>query len=576
MIMETFSKIDLQVMWNRLLAVVEEQGQALMRAAFSAMVRECGDISAGIFDCEGRMLAQAVTGTPGHVNSMANACPGMLAFFPVETMRPGDIYATNDPWLGTGHLNDLLLVAPVFHDGKIVALVSCTSHFYDIGGLGMTTDSSDVLEEGIRLPPMKFVSEGEINQLALGIIKANSRTPIANEGDIYALIACCNVGQDRLSGMMQEFRLPDLNAISEYILETSRRGIQSAIRDLPNGKYENACTLDGYDFEIDIRANMLIRDDRILVDFRGSSGMSRYGINVPLNYATAYTVYGIRCFVGPDIPNNAGSLEPIRITAPVGSILNASDPAPVSMRHMVGQILPDVVLGCLHQAIPGRIPAESVGCMWNLPLRSAASAAISGNATAFATDPTHNGGMGARPMKDGLSATAFPSGVWGSQIETTESQEPIRYLRRELRPDSGGAGKYRGGDGQIIEVENREAAPMQMAASFERMIYPAAGRDGGHDGRPGTITLRSGRTLVGKGVQEIPGDESLIFHMPGGGGYGDPLYRDPDSVLRDVRHDLITTEIAADKYGVVIDDNQAVDAKATQALRTKPGSDLKH
>ena len=561
------SKIELQVMWNRLLAVVEEQGQALMRAAFSPMVRECGDISVGIFDLKGHMLAQAVTGTPGHVNSMANACPVMISYFPVETMCPGDVFATNDPWIGTGHLNDLLLVSPVFYKETLVALVSCTTHLHDIGALGLTTDSRDVFEEGIRLPPLKLVDKGEVNQSIMHIIKGSSRTPIQNEGDIYALLACCDVGCDRISGMMEEFGLTDLEEIGEHILSTSRQGIKDAISQIPDGIYSNSVRLDGYDFEIEICARMHIEDETITVDFEGTSPTSQYGINVPLNYATAYSVFGVRGFVGPDVPNNAGSLEPIKIVAPEGCIVNAQDPAPVSMRHMVGQILPDVLLGCLHQALPGTIPAESASCMWDLPLRSTPSAIINGDATPFASDPTHNGGTGARPMKDGLSATAYPSGVWGSQIETTENREPLRYLRRELRPDSGGPGKYRGGDGQITEIENREGAPMLMSASFERMIYPARGRNGGHDGRTGTITLRSGRTMKGKGVQEIPGNETLIFHMPGGGGYGSPLERAPESVRRDVIHELISKEAATLDYGVIIDEDNRVDYDATHKKR---------
>ncbi|MFT5115070.1 MAG: N-methylhydantoinase B [Parasphingorhabdus sp.] len=568
------SAIELQVMWNRLLAVVEEQGQTLMRAAFSAMVRECGDISAGIFDLRGRMLAQAQTGTPGHINSMANACPVMIQYFPVESMREGDIYVTNDPWIATGHLNDLLLVAPVFHLGKLVSLTSCTSHLYDIGGRGMSTDNADIFEEGIRIPPMRLVKQGQLNIDLLEIIKANSRTRIQNEGDIYALMACCDVGASRLAGMMSEFSIDSIDELGGYILQTSQRGVEQAIKAIPNGEYINNAVFDGYDFEININARMRITDSCIEVDFNGSSPSSRYGINSPLNYATAYSVFGIRCIVGPDIPNNSGSLLPIQLNVPKGSIINANDPAPVSMRHMIGQMLPDVMLGCLHQALPGKVPAESVACMWNLPLRSTATASIEGKTTAFSTDPTHNGGTGARAEKDGLSATCYPSGVWGSQIESTEATEPLRYLRRELRPDSGGPGRFRGGHGQILEIENREKAPMLMSASFERMVHPALGREGGESGRLGTISLRSGKALSGKGTQEIPGDESLIYYMPGGGGYGLPHARDPERVLRDVRDELLSREAAAIDYAVVIDENLCIDYSTTIAMRDQIDKNL--
>ena len=561
------SAIDRQAMWNRLLAVVEEQAQALMRTAFSPIVRECGDISAGIFDTRGRMLAQAVTGTPGHINTMAEACGKMIGVFPVADMQPGDVYLTNDPWLAAGHLNDLLLVAPVFHDGRAVGLVSCTSHVYDIGGRGPTTDGADIFEEGIRLPPVRIVAAGTVDRYLIDLVKANSRTPVPNEGDIYALIACCDVGAARTSEMMGEYGLGDLEEVAEYILTTSRDGVIDAIRQIPNGVYDNVMRLDGYDFEIDIAARMTVGDETIEIDFDGTSSCSRFGINVPLNYATAYSVFGIRCIVGPDIPNNAGSLEPFHVTAPAGCIVNAMDPAPVAMRHMIGQTLPDVMFGCLHQALPGRVPAEGTACLWNLPLRSAASVAVNGNATVFSTDPMHNGGTGARPTKDGLSATAYPSGVWGSQVELAESTDPIRYLRRELRPDSGGPGRHRGGMGQSIEIENREGAPMLHPASVERMKFPARGRAGGADGRLGTLRLGSGKQLGGKGIHEISAGDKLVVETPGGGGYGPSREREPDRVEADVRAGLISRAAAQRDYGVVLDEALTVDAEATARRR---------
>ncbi len=567
------ASIERQVMWNRLLAVVEEQAQTLMRAGFSAIVRESGDISAGIFDLEGRMLAQAVTGTPGHINTMAEACRHFTTIFPTAGMRPGDVYATNDPWLAAGHLNDLLLVAPVFHRDRPVALVSCTSHLYDVGGRGMGPDGCDVFEEGIRIPPCRLVEEGRVNRLLIDILKANSRTPVANEGDLYALIACCDVGGQRLSAMMEEFALAELDGLAGAILERSRDGVIAAIRDVPSGVYEHRSLLDGYDFEVEIRARMTIGEDRIDVDFDGSSPCSRYAINVPLNYAAAYSVFGIRCIVGPGIPNNSGSLAPFGVTAPAGCILNPQDPAPVARRHVIGQILPDVVLGCRHQALPGRVPAEGASCMWDIPLRSAPITVQGGNATAFAVEATHNGGTGARPGKDGLSATAYPSGVWGSQVEITESTEPLRILRRELRPDSGGPGQYRGGLGQVIELENREGAAMLLLAAYERTRYPARGRAGGGDGACGILSLGSGQAIKAKGVQEIPPGERLILEMPGGGGYGEPFERDPERVAADVRQGLVSRAAAARDYGVVVDEAGDLDIEATRQRRAETPKD---
>ena len=548
------SAIENQVMWNRLLAVVEEQAQVLMRTAFSPIVRECGDISAGIFDLQGAMLAQAVTGTPGHINTMAEGVKYFIDAFPREQSRPGDVYLTNDPWLASGHLNDFMLVQPVFDGDRPVGYVACTSHLIDLGGLGMGPQGSDIFDEGLLVPPSKLVDAGQVSELLVRLVRANSRSPIENEGDIYALIACCNVGGDRLVQMMREFGLDRLDDLSKYIIETSERATRESIRAVPNGVYEYRMWSDGYDFEIELVGALTINDEAMHLDLTGSSQCSRFGINVPINYTTAYIVFGIRCIVSPEIPNNAGSLAPFTVSAPAGCIVNASRPAPVAMRHSIGQLMPDLVFGCLQQALPGAVPAEGASCMWDLPLRGGFGAAGSNNATSFAAELAHNGGTGARPTKDGLSATAYPSGVWGSQVEITESVTPLRIRRRELRPDSGGAGTYRGGLGQVLEVESREGAPFSFLPSVERMKFPARGRQGGADGACGRITLQgSGESLAGKGDYLIPGDECLVFETPGGGGYGSPSAREPDAVRRDLEDGLVSSERAVEDYGVAIE-----------------------
>lgn len=526
----TLSQTRLQVMWNRLLAVVEEQGQALIRAAFSPIVRECGDISAGIFDRHGRMLAQAVTGTPGHINTMAEAVQALRARFPVADMAPGDIYMTNDPWLASGHLNDFLLMMPVFHGGVVVGFTSCTSHLVDLGGQGMGPEGSDIFDEGLLIPPCKLVSEGEVDALLLDIVKANSREPVANEGDIYALIACCEAGAARLSGMMTEFGLSDLDALAEHIIETSRRGTLQAIAELPEGTWHAQLMVDGYDESIALCAALTVGGGKVVVDFEGTAPCVRKGINVPLNYATAYTVFALRCIIGPDIPNNAGSLAPFEVTAPKGCILNAQRPVPVAMRHSIGQMTPDLVYGCLSQVVPDRVPAEGASCMYDLPLRHAPDAAPEQH---FALELVFNGGTGARPMKDGLSATAFPSGVWGSQIETTEAVAPVLFHRRELRAGSGGDGQYRGGLGQRIEMEAVEQDVM-VFLSVERVKHPAEGRYGGGAGAAGRIRIgAAGADLPGKGERRLRAGETLIFETPGGGGFGPPEQRSDAARTRD-------------------------------------------
>lgn len=561
------SAIDMQVMWDRLLAVVEEQGQVLIRTAFSPIVRECEDISAGVFTPAGDMLAQAVTGTPGHINTMAATVKLMLPHLDIAAMRPGDVFCTNDPWIGAGHLNDIVLVAPIFHGGELIAFSACTSHVYDLGGRGMGPDGADVFDEGLFIPVCQLAAEGRVNRLVIEFIKRNSRTPVHNEGDVYALMACCDVAARRLSEMLSEFGLSDLDALGAHILATSRDATLAQIAKLPRGVFHNTLMIDGYDFEIELRAALTIEKRRIAVDFSGSSGPSALGINCPLNYAAAYGAYALRCLVGPDVPNNAASLAPFEFTAPASCIVNAQSPAPVAMRHTVGQMVVDLVLGALHKAAPGEAPAEGASCLWDLPIRNANAAAITGASSVFATEFTHSGGSGARPGKDGLSATSFPSGVSGTPTEIAETTAPVRYLRRELIPDSGGAGAFRGGLGQVIEMTSSENADILLLAGVERTKFAALGRAGGLNGARGRIQLRSGPGLRSKGEQTIPAGDALVWRSPGGGGYGDPRARDLASVARDVREGLVSPEAARTLYAVVLGADGEPDLEATRRLR---------
>jgi N-methylhydantoinase B len=529
-----------QVMWQRLIAVVEEQATTLLRTAFSPIVRECGDLSAGVFDLQGRMLAQAVTGTPGHVNSMARSVGHFLRHFPTAEMAPGDVYITNDPWLGTGHLHDFVLVTPAFHHGRLVALFACTSHLVDIGGIGFGPDGKDVLAEGLYIPMLKLVERGRINQTLLALVRANSRAPVEAEGDVYSLAACNDTGCERLCAMLREFALDDLDELAEHIVGRSRAAVLERVRALPRGTWRYVMTLDGYDQPIELVAALTIGEDGIAVDYAGTSPVSRHGINVPKTYCEAYTGFGLACAVAPEVPNNAGSLGVFRVEAPAGCILNAPYPSPVASRHVIGQMLPDVVFGCLHQALPERVPAEGTSCLWTLAL-GRTTAGVDGNARRFMINAVHNGGTGARPAADGLSATAYPSGVRGTPVEITEQIAPLLYRRRELRPDSGGAGRTRGGLGQLIEIEALDGAPFGIWAALDRIAHPPRGRDGGGPGAAGRLMLDDGTPLQGKGYQEIPAGRRLVVHTPGGGGYGDPRERAGAASARDRRDGLVSS-----------------------------------
>ena len=533
------SDIERQIMWNRLIAIVEEQGQTLLRTAFSPMVREAGDLSAGVFDPEGRMLAQAVTGTPGHVNSMAESVKHFIRHFGLETMKPGDAYITNDPWMGTGHLNDFVITTPCFHNGRLVALFSCTSHLIDIGGIGFGPDGTDVYMEGLYIPFLKLIDQGVVNETLIAMIRANTRLPVDTVGDTYSLAACNDVGCQRLTEMMSEFGLDDLDDLSAYICARSEATVREEIAALPKGSWSNTMMTDGYDSPIELTATVTISDEGIHVDYTGTSPVAARGINVPISYTTAYTVFGLACVVGRNVPNNAGSLAPLTVSAPEGCILNAPKPAPVCSRHVIGQMLPDVVFGCLRQAVPDRVPAEGTSCLWNLNVRGRIKGGEGGQ-YGFSMTVTSNGGTGARPEADGLSATAYPSGVKGTPVEIAEQITPLIFWKKEYRPDSGGAGRTRGGHGQIIEIESRIGEPFELLAAYDRIDHPARGREGGKDGAPGVVAFKSGKKLPGKGFLMVPPEERLVIKTPGGAGIGDVGERDPARVAAEKKAGLVT------------------------------------
>jgi N-methylhydantoinase B len=571
---KALEQIHSQIMWSRLIAVVEEQAQTMLRTAFSTSVREAGDLSAGIFDRHGHMLAQAVTGTPGHVNSMANAVQHFLDVYPLVSMKPGDHYITNDPWLTSGHLHDITVVTPSFYHGELVALFANTIHVVDIGGLGMGPDGRQVFEEGLAIPIMPLAREGKLNEDLLRLVRANVREPLQVEGDIYATAACNDEGSRRLIDMMDEFEIANLDLLGNTIVEASRQATLAHIRALPKGTYRNSLKMDGYDKPLLLNAALTIADDGIHIDFNGTSPASAYGINVVYNYCLAYTAFGVKCIVAPEVPNNAGSLSVITVSAPEGSVLNVKRPWPVAARHTVGHMLPDVVFGCLHQVMPGGVPAEGASSLWNPQIFGGGSLVDdveegphANSLPEFSTVIFHSGGAGARPTKDGLSVTAFPSGVRTIPIEATESVAPVLFRRREFRDGSGGAGRFRGGLGQVIELGGAADNAVAMLCNFERVLNPARGRDGGKAGAPGAVSLRSGRPIRPKGRQTVPRRDAIRLELPGGGGFGDPRARDPERVRDDVLDGLISAEDARRDYGVAVDGQGRLDLEETRRLR---------
>ena len=577
---ERLDPILLEVLWNRLVSVVEEQARALMRTSFTSVVREAGDLSAGLFDRRGRMVAQAVTGTPGHVNAMATSAHHFLEAFPAETLGPGDALVTNHPWQTSGHLNDFTVMTPIFSGGELVAFFGNCCHALDLGGRGFGADGRQVYEEGLFLPISRLFAGEEPNEELLRIVRANVRTPFEVVGDLYAQAGSNEVGGARLLEMMEEFDLADIELLSDEVCSRSERAMREAIEGIPDGVYEHRTSTDGFDEPIELAVAVRVEGDEIVVDYEGSSPESERGINVVLNYTTAYTTFGVKCAISPDVPNNDGSFQPIRVTAPEGSILNAQHPAPVGGRHIIGHFLPGLVHGALAKVVPGRVLAQGADSLWNTQITGQ-----KGDGEPFTYVFFSGGGMGARPESDGLSATAFPSGIRGVPAEVIESISPVVMHRRELRPDSEGAGRHRGGFGQEMELGVRggkageDGGPSwTLSAMYDRTRFPAPGMLGGRDGGAGQVGTASGETLHPKRQQRIPAGERLLLKLPGGGGYGDPLERDPELVRRDVEDALVSVERAREEYGVALiegegSESYAVDADTTARLRADEARD---
>lgn len=553
----------LEVLWNRLISIVDEQAAALMHASFTTVVREAGDLSAGVFDAAGNMLAQAVTGTPGHINTMANCVRKFVADHPIDNLRPGDSLITNDPWLASGHLHDITVVTPVFYGGKGIGWFANTCHAMDIGGRTFGADAREVFEEGLHIPFMRLFKEGEVNEDLIEIIRANVRVPDLVIGDLYAQQAGNDVGAAKLAELMAECGLEDLDALSEAILSRTEAATRAAITEIPDGTYCDEVMVDGFDDPLKIRIAITISGSDLTVDYAGSSPQVGRGINVVYNYTHAYTTYPLACAISPTVPNNEGSFRPVEVKAPVGSIVNAQHPCAVGARHLVGHFLTQAVLGALSQVIPDRVIADGSAGLWNTQFEGRDREGRLFSYVFFSA-----GGMGARPTADGLSATAFPSGIRGVPAESIEAVSPVLMLKRALRPDSGGAGRFRGGLGQEMVLRVDADSPVLHSCMYDRTRFPARGFQGGESGAPGELFLEDGTRLHPKGKYDLHPGQSVTLRLPGGGGYYPPAERAIEAVLDDVRQGRVSEKAARSEYGVVLSsDLSAVDERATGALR---------
>ncbi len=531
--MSRFDAIELEVLWQSLIATVNEQAKALQRAAFSPIVREAGDLANAVFDRRGRMVAQAVTGTPGHINSLARAASAMLEQYPTDTLTPGDVLITNDPYKTAGQLLDVTVLYPVFRGGRAIALFGSTIHHTDVGGYGIGAGARDVFEEGLWIPICRLMigrdGVSERNDDVWRFILSNVRQPDHMAGDLHAQMASGEVGAQRLTALCDQHGLDDIESLADEIIERSEAATRAAIGELPAGAYSASAVLDLADGStIDIVCAVTVDPlaGEILVDYTGSSGASPYGINVVRNYTHAYTTFTVRSVLNPDLPNNHGSLAPIKVEAPEGSIVNAVSPQPCTARHVVGMFLPNALLKALAQIRPAQAMAEGSGAVWTMQ--------VSGNhddGRPFITAMfTYAGGVGARATKPGLSACSYPTGVSAVPVEVVEASAPIHFLRKELRQGSGGDGAQIGGLGQTIEFTVDTERPWQLNAVTSRLSDPPQGIFGGGPGAAGAFTVNGTPVRTQARVTLAPGDV-VRLDLPGGGGYGAPAPFAPASFM---------------------------------------------
>jgi N-methylhydantoinase B len=509
--------VELEILWSNLIGLVDERAKALQRIAFSPIVREAGDLAVALFDRRGRMVAQANTGTPGHINSLAIAGAHLVRGF-ADRIAPGDVLITNDPWLSAGHFFDITVLTPMFDGDRMIAYIGSTIHHTDIGGYGIGAGARDVHEEGLWIPPLKLYQKGEPCEVLHAMIRANVRTPDAVFGDLAAQVSSGRAASERLVGICRRYGLIDIEELSDEIIRRSEEATRSAISKLQGGTYKGESTFDVPGGQkVTLKAAVTVDPDAgdIAIDFTGSSAQVSSGINVVLNYTHAYSTFAVRSCLNPDLPNNTGSLAPIRVSAPQGSIVNCTYPAAVNARHVVGMYVPMPILKALYHVMPERVLAEGAGAVWTMQIQGRRENGEPFTSSMF----NYSGGMGARAHKPGPSATCYPTGVAAVPIEILEAVIPIIFDRKELRPGSGGAGSSRGGDGQIIQFRMLTSEPWLLNAVASRVEQGPDGLAGGAAGAAGRFLI-NGEPVRQAGKLELQPDDVVLLETPGGGGYG--------------------------------------------------------
>ncbi|MBI4611102.1 MAG: hydantoinase B/oxoprolinase family protein [Candidatus Rokubacteria bacterium] len=562
--MAAFDPVTLEVLWNRLISIVDETGATLQRTSFSTIVRESNDFACVILDPLGRSLAQSVWSVPSFTGTLPITLRHMLAEHPAVSLEPGDSLITNDPWMGTGHLPDLTIVTPIFRDRRLVAFVGSIAHSPDMGGSGLSGESREVYEEGLQIPILKLCQRGELNPTLVRLLRANVRVPDQVLGDLHAQLAANATGGRRLLGLMDERGLDDLIPLAEELHGRSEAAMRAAIAQIPDGEYRHVVMTDGFDAPIEIHCSVGVRGSDIHIDYAGTSRQIERGINCVMNYTYAYSLFAVKCLTNPLIPNNEGGFRPVRVTAPEGCILNPTYPAAVGSRAQMGHFLPSAIFGALAPVIPQRVAADSGSPLWG-PVFSGTF-----GGRKFSDIYFFNGGQGARPGSDGIHCLSFPSNISNTPLEVFENNVPVRFEEKSLLPDSGGAGRFRGGCGQRVVLTFLADTLTAVAMRMDRISFPPQGFHGGGAGATGLIVLNETTALHPKRKYFMKHGDCVRFHTPGGGGLFPPETRDPQRVLEDVRNGIVSLDAAEQVYRVAIrKDGSEVDRERTRQLRKR-------
>ena len=533
----TSEKVDpvrLGLIWRRMDGIVDQVAETFVRAAFSVVVRDNYDMAFSLFDERGRQLTQSKRSIPSFMGTLPRTLQAVLEKHPANTLAPGDTIITNDSWIGTGHLNDISMIHPIFRSGTLIAFAASTAHTVDIGG-APSPSARDRYEEGLTIPICKIVEAGTESPVVLSFLEENLRQPTETLGDIRAQFAAYRDCARMLNRLFDEEEIDGLAVVADEIIKRSQLSMEAAIEALPDGTYTDGFDIDGVDQPLRVECIVTISGNTISIDFTGTSDQVLWPINSVLNYTQAYACYAVKCLLDPNAPNNAGTLAPITVSAPEGCLLNATPPAPVWGRHLSGHYVPPAIFGALAEVLPDKICAESGSPLWNVYF-SGKKPNGDGN---FVKMFFMNGGHGARSHGDGPGCLSFPSNVSNQPIEAFEHQAPLLVTEKALVPDTGGAGKYRGGNAQRIGFISRSDQPVTMTIRHERVGFPPRGLLGGEVGSVG-IDMVNGRKIPAKSRTELkPGDE-VSFQTPGGGGLFPPSEREPDMIENDARSGLTT------------------------------------